>query len=244
MCMFSGRQPALHVSKTRIFARVERTHQCLIYSMQLASSEEVAMILPVPVIANAPEDAMSFVDLSGYPALFDELALLFAPPPARLAPQSRSFSPELSAKTLVVHEVGAFGASFVPRLADFTRLDPRFRLPETVWSAMPQYADWGFAVFQLAKGDTKIHPMAFHFPTREPSRVFFPTVHVHDGSVHEHAEFDHELYWQDSSAPSIDAVSHTPASTLLTERSKGFIQSGLARRRIMRGIYENADVRI
>jgi hypothetical protein len=185
---------------------------------------------------------MSFVDLSSYPKLFDELAALFAPPPARYAPQSLSFAPELSADTLVVHEVGAFVASFVPRLVDFARLDPRFRLPETVWSALPQYSDWGFAVFQLAKGNTKVHPMAFHFPTRAPSRLFFPTVHVHDGSVHTHAEFDHELYFQSSSAHITDAESHTPASTLMAERSQGLVQNGLVRRRVMRGNYENIDV--
>jgi hypothetical protein len=240
--MFSGRQPALHASRTRIYARVDRTHQCLIYSMHLASNEDIAMILPVPVIANAREDAMSFVDLSEYPTLFNELAALFAPPPSRLAPQYLSLSVEQNAKTLIVHEVGAFVASFVPRLVDFARLDPRFRLPDTVWSALPQYRDWGFAVFQLAKGDTKVHPMAFHFPTRDPSRIFFPTVHVHDGSVHSHAEFDHELYFQNSAAHASDTESHTPASRQMVERSQGLLQTGLVRRRIMDGHFENADV--
>lgn len=40
------------------------------------------------------------------------------------------------------------------------------------------------------------HPMAFEFPRRDPTRLFFPTVHVHDGMVHATARFDHTLYFQ------------------------------------------------
>ena len=38
--------------------------------------------------------------------------------------------------------------------------------------------------------------MAFEFPTRDAARLFFPTVHVHDGSFHPMAHFDHSLYCQ------------------------------------------------
>lgn len=243
MCIFSGERTDLRVAGTRIYGRLDGDRQCLIYAMQLASREDVAMILPVPVVAGAPDDAMQFVDLSEHATLFDDLAMLFAPPPSAFGPPQRGPAPlDLSAR-LVVHEVGAFVASFVPRLADFSRLDPRFRLPDAVWAALPQYADWGFAVFQLAKGDAKLHPMAFHFPTRAPSRVFFPTVHVHDGSVRDLAAFDHELYWQ--GAPEghpTDGVSLVPVSASMAERSKGLLVAASARRRVMRGHHENADV--
>jgi hypothetical protein len=119
------------------------------------------------------------------------------------------------APKLVVHDVGDFEASFVPSPRDFDRLDPRFRLPGDVWDELPEYADWGFCVFKLKRtsargsglfglfkskggpgGGRKIHPMAFELPRRDPSSLFFPTVHVHDGKVHPTAEFDHELYCQ------------------------------------------------
>ena len=38
--------------------------------------------------------------------------------------------------------------------------------------------------------------MAFQFPSATPDRLFFPTVHIHDGKVHSRAEFDHTLYCQ------------------------------------------------
>jgi hypothetical protein len=112
---------------------------------------------------------------------------------------------------LVVHEVGHFDASFVPSLKDFDRLDPRFRIPHTVWDELPAYQHYGFAVFKLkastrgVSGDSslapegptrKVHPMAFEFPRRQPGLLYFPTVHVHDRTVHPGADFDHVLYCQ------------------------------------------------
>jgi hypothetical protein len=37
-----------------------------------------------------------------------------------------------------VREVGSFEASYVPKIADFSRLDERFRLPVAVWKKLPQ----------------------------------------------------------------------------------------------------------
>ena len=92
--------------------------------------------------------------------------------------------------------MGAFEASFVPTVKDFARLDERFKLPEGTWEALPQYKDHGFAVFKLRKGEHKVHPMAFTFPTRHGEKLFFPTVHIHDGKVHAEEDFDHDLYCQ------------------------------------------------
>ncbi len=84
--------------------------------------------------------------------------------------------------------------------ADFGRLEPRFRLSESALAALPQYADWGFAVFKLRSAEAgsprTIHPMAFRFPRRDPGALFFPTVHVHDGRFHPRARYDHHLYCQ------------------------------------------------
>lgn len=38
--------------------------------------------------------------------------------------------------------------------------------------------------------------MAFRFPSSVPGKIFFPTVHIHDGKVHELEDFDHTLYAQ------------------------------------------------
>ena len=194
---FFGRlfAPRVHVSRTNIFARmIAPGVQALAYGMNLESAREVAMILPLPVVPGSGDHAVTFVSLEAEPRMFADLAELFAPPVQTFAKGGISRGGP-SRQRLVVHEVGAFVASYVPTRADFARLDPRFRMPEVLFDAVPHYADYGFAVFQLAPGKVTVHPMAMTFPTRS-TELFFPTVHVHDGRFHATARFDHALYYQ------------------------------------------------
>ena len=92
--------------------------------------------------------------------------------------------------------VGAFDASYVPSIADFDRLDPRYRISPDTWKKMPAYEEFGFAVVKLRAGHTRVHPMAFSFPSANTRELFFPTMHIHDGKVHRTAKFDHTLYAQ------------------------------------------------
>jgi hypothetical protein len=193
MCCFS--QQVEHVCDTNIFARGVNGTQLLVYSMSYRAAAELAMVLPLPVPPASRDDAVRFIGLNAYPNFFAEMGSGFSD-------NSLSMKTTLAvaATTLKVHDVGSFEASFVPRPGDFARLDERFRIPTTVWDDMPTYRDYGFAVFKLkstrAKDLGRAHPMAFEFPRRDPRLLFFPTVHVHDRSVHPTAMFDHTLYCQ------------------------------------------------
>jgi hypothetical protein len=206
MCCFSVTTPVgllarlfqrpVHVSATNIFARmISPGVQGLAYGMDLETRHPVAMVLPLPVAPGSGEDAVTFVDLSKDPQMFSDLSALFTMMQPAAAKGGFSL-PSRGPSRLVVHKVGAFVASYVPTRADFSRLDPRFRLPDVLFDAVPHYADHGFAVFQLEPGKVTVHPMALRFPTRDPERLFFPTVHVHDGRFHATAKFDHALYYQ------------------------------------------------
>src|SRR5690349_7760367 len=188
--MFSQRIES--VSDTNINARVSAGYQTLVYEMRLKSKTAVAMVLPLPTASEPSDNALSFIDLSKYPEFFDDMVKCFPEPP------SRSAYPVAAAagNILRVHRVGSFDASFVPGIVDFVRLDPRFRLPDDVWASAPLYHDYSFAVFQLAAGDMRVHPMAMKFETRDSGAIYFPTTHVHDGAIHAVAEFDHALYAQ------------------------------------------------
>lgn len=191
MCMFSS--VVKDVAETKIFVRrTSRESQILVYAMQYQADAELAMILPLPKSLGAGEDAIRFFDLSGYPNLFEDIAKGF-PKPRSSGSRDRA---AVCAPILRVHEVGNFEASWVPTLSDFSRLDSRFRLPASIWDRLPQYANYGFAVFKLKAGNKSLHPIALEFQTREPYRLFFPTVHVHDGSVEPEALFNHSLYCQ------------------------------------------------
>lgn len=195
MCCFS--RPINDVRDTNIFARFGADGlQTIVYSMYLDSAVDVSMILPIPVRRPASEKAVSFIDLSGYEDFFKDMKSGFpAPTPAPLSrampKAANTFGPQLEVK-----KVGSFDASFVPTVADFSRLSPEFRLPEGTWDALPAYKNFGFAVFKLRKTAAKVHPMAFTFPSADPSKLFFPTVHIHDGKVHKKAEFHHDLFCQ------------------------------------------------
>jgi hypothetical protein len=199
----------VHVSATRIFARLEGAEQWLVYSMELSAAGEVAMILPVPVRPGSGDEALRFTSLEGREAFFDVLESLFLVPPPASRSMGHQLMPQARARPLLkVHAVGAFEASYVPSPADFDRLDPRFRLPDAVWSELGDYRDYGFAVFRLRPGPkARIHPMAFRFLTRDPARLFLPTVHIHDGQVHAEARFDHALFYQAPEAAPSDETS-------------------------------------
>lgn len=194
MCCFSSTVDL--VSDTHIFARRDNGRQFLVYSMTYGAQSELAMVLPLPVPPRTREDAVRFINLDRYPTLFDDLAAAFPELQTRglLLTLGR-----LDAPRLKVHDVGDYEASFVPSLDAFNRLDERFRIPRHVWAQIPGYTDYGFAVFKLKKSRTaadRVHPMAFEFPQRDPSGLYFPTVHIHDRTFHRAAEFDHALYYQ------------------------------------------------
>lgn len=192
MCCFT--QPVKSVGATSIFARMGAgAEQYIAYAMSLEARGSLAMVLPVPVVKGSGEDAMKFINLEKYPTLFDDLEDGF---PVEYPSGSKAVMPVAPPGELKVHSVGAFDASFVPTIADFGRLDKRFRFPEKIWKRLPGYADYGFAVFKLKKPRGPVHPMAFSFPSATPQTLFFPTLHIHDGEIHADAEFDHTLYCQ------------------------------------------------
>lgn len=235
MCIFTG--PVARISNTCIFGRLNtRGEQYLAYSMSANLPQEMAMILPLPVVAGR---SLEFIDLSGCSDFFDTLDKAFQGPRPRSA-GSLSLS-------LEVVEVGSFEASFVPTLDDFGRLDPRFRLDTTIWSLLPQYRDYGFAVFKLKSGDHEVHPMAFKFSTRLSNQLFFPTVHVHDGTVPDSEHFDHQLYCQAEGELQVDGwqASPYPLGTYFhtLERTEGLLRAdSIGYKCRILGEYRNQDV--
>lgn len=246
MCCFS--REVRSVSATRIFARhLFEARQVLIYSMTIDAPTEVAMILPIPTAEGVKENAINFVDLSRYAHFFDDLDACF-PAPKESKSDFKSILAAAPARTLKVIEVGRFRASFVPTLKDFGRLDSQFRLPDEVWSKIGRYDRYGFVVFQLQKGAATIHPMAFDFSTALPDKLFFPTVHIHDGKVHPKAHFDHVLFCQTAKLGG-GAIHHWQESpSLVSNNVKVKLAKGLvngeqhAHRRSMNGMLENSDV--
>ncbi len=224
MCCFSG--TVQEVSRTKIFARgLANGRQFIAYQMRVSADAAVAMILPLPVPPKTQEGDVKFVDFSGYKDFFEDLDAGFP----RIGVAAPAGDPS---QNLKVYSVGNFNASFAPNLKDMDRLDPVYRLPRETWNALPAYKNHGFAVFQLKKGKQDVHPMVFDFPRKDPSQIFFPTVHIHDGVVHPEAEFDHTLYLQNSSKGPRTKLSSkwtesedVPRSFLQVSKTKGVVEA-------------------
>jgi hypothetical protein len=205
--------------------------------MNYASREKNAMILPIPIRQPVRTDSLRFINLQGYSAFFGDLTKGFPyQAPAFNISCSKPMD-VLPAGALEVFNVGSYLASFVPRMADFSRLDERFVLPASTWAKIPQYATFGFAVFQLAAGSLRPHPMAFEFETAATS-IYFPTVHIHDGEIHDSEEFDHVLYMQHAG---FDSQVYGYQNSTVPDESTGLIRSKFAASRFCE-IERSADV--
>jgi hypothetical protein len=248
MCCFSRKVDL--VADTNIFARAAKEgRQFLVYSMRFKAGDDLAMILPIPVPKETKEDAVKFINLEKYANFFDDLRAGF-PEPDSNGPRGGNGLKDAKKDEppkLIVVEVGSFVASFVPAVKDFSRLDERFRLPTEIWDKLPQYKDWGFAVFQLKKGNMKVHPMAFEFPRANQRQLFLPTVHIHDGTVPDKAGFDHMLFCQatDEVETTMWQESPQPAEFFMTklDEAHGIVDpKGHCYRKIMKGRFDNKDV--
>lgn len=244
MCCFS--KAVKLVADTRIFARASSEgRQFLVYSMKFQAAEELAMILPIPTPKNSPDDAVKFINLEKYEAFFDDMEAGFPEPRSNGLKKSDDPVP---AGGLAVVEVGKFVASFVPAIKDFSRLDQQFRLPDAVWGKLPQYKEFGFAVFKLkraakAEASQKVHPMAFEFPRADPGILFFPTVHIHDGSVPARAKFDHALFCQGEAPRGWVESARLAGSFMKAKETHGIVDpDGHVYRKAMRGTFANKDV--
>lgn len=244
MCCFS--RPVESVSSTRIFARFTAAGtQAVVYQMSFAAAEDLAMILPLPVMAAERATAVKFVNLEKYPTFFEDMKNAYPEPVTRSLSHGRGVVP--AAQMLPVEQVGAFEASYVPGVQDFGRLDPRFRLPDGVWESLPTYREHGFAVFKLKSGRHEVHPMALNFRTSLGATLFFPTVHIHDGKVHKKEEFDHTLYAQAVLGASIEGKEwqESPgvaSGVMKVNRCEGLVWGdGHLYRRIIRGEHKNED---
>lgn len=245
MCCFS--RPVQRVARTRIFARPTFAgRQVVVYAMELTAAEPLAMILPVPVKPGAEPNEFKFINLEAYPEFFADLNRGFPVPPPPAALAEINSLPSRAAKLEVV-SVGAFEASWVPTLADFDRVDARFRIDAGIWRKLPGYERMGFAVFKLKPGRQEVHPMCFAYPRAEVSKLFFPTLHLHDGQMHEREDFDHELYAQGNGEQMPDVLNWEESrgwagQFMKTERTAGILakDAHVYRRRLV-GSLPNED---
>lgn len=181
MCIITG--TVSRVAKTKIYvsADTKKQRQITIYSNEVNTPRENAMVLPVP----HPE-TVDLVDLSSYPELFGDCATCFRLIPTRswglTDSDSAGYLSVPNSQTLEVLDVGSYRASLVPSLNDFARLDTSvFQIsPELIALLTKHYVSgFGFIVCQLKSGNHLYHPFAYTHALADNGKLFVPTRHFH-----------------------------------------------------------------
>jgi hypothetical protein len=75
--------------------------------------------------------------------------------------------------------------------------------------------------------------------------LFFPTVHIHDGKIHEKAGFDHSLFCQVASDPPTrwDESEHLADQFVKVKETQGIVDGNAhVYRKLMKGTFDNKDV--
>jgi hypothetical protein len=234
--------PVQQVASTKIFASMGphapgQWRQTLVYEAVVGTTGDNAMVLPIPVHRAVGAAGIELLNLSSVPAFFTYLRDLLDSPLLVMGGMPSFGAPPAAAPPLPVYRVGSFDVSIVPTLADFGRLSGIFRLGLGALGPVlaQRYGDHAFVVYQIAEGTSLLHPFGVSFVTRH-DQLYFPTVHVHDGTAPLFASFDHQLFAQRSRlpeqgrAPAVSAywTEHVLSSAPFVEKYLS-IQSGALR---------------
>jgi hypothetical protein len=230
MSSFSGTLARL--SNTRIFARATSNGtQYLVYQMDYAAEGDIALILPLPTPPGTAPAAVRFIDLVGYPNFFADLEKGF--------PYTRGV-PGVQGKT---RDNARAEASFLPSSAYFAELDDKFRSPQEIWDGLPEYHDFGFAVFKIRANAPLRSPVAVEFPTRNPNLLSFPTLHIRDGQAADQVNFDLDLFCQ---ARAGWLRTYDVASSFMDiDKAQGVLDAGeRVSRMTVQGMHPNSDIMV
>lgn len=231
MSSFSG---IVQAANTRIFARAaDNGKQFLVYQMEYTTDKDAALILPLPTPPDSAADAVRFIDLSAYPEFFEDIDKGF--------PYTRNLGVPGAPKSKHPPATGEYDAAFIPSQKEFAQLEESFRIPQEAWDQLAEYHDFGFAVIKLRADAHTVHPIALEFPMRSPQLLYFPTIHIHDGTVAGEANFDHDLFCQAKAGwlRSYDVA----GSFIDMERAQGVVDSGeRVSRMTVQGMHPNSDI--
>lgn len=195
------------ISKTKIYVSADETNrrQITIYSNEVGTQVENAMILPVP-----HPTTVKFLNFNHYKDVFGDLRSCFS---NRYLYSRASLSHTRGVDTLPVYSVGSYNASIVETLNDFERLDTvTFDLAYGLLEFLERKyrsTGFGFIVCQLKPANRTYHPFAYTHHQHPNGRLFVPTMHYHvhpysGGHINEEVgDWDHKIY--------------SPATTLRTD---------------------------
>jgi hypothetical protein len=186
-------------SKVQMFARMNNFgEQVLAIALHVETKRDAdaVLVLPLPV---KPGGRCAFADVQ-YDEMFVDIGKCWEP--SLVISDNPRLEAELLGNILAGAAPASNGVYFASR-AELARLDVKLRPPA---AAVAKYADYGFAVFRMPKGQANVMPLALVFESREPNKVYFPLLAVGaDGKVPERVRMDHAIYLQTWTGKRVEA---------------------------------------
>jgi hypothetical protein len=171
--------------------------QFLVYSMNYRVGEDLAMVLPLPVPVGSKEDAVQFIDLHGYGEFFADLQSGFPVAASdKRRPLSRSMPSHCRQRRSRWFRSAASKRRLCRRSKTLRASMLGFACRTGFGTSCPPTKSRGLRCSSCARMPARCIRWRLRFLAPIASKLFFPTVHIHDGKVHDTAHFDHSLYCQ------------------------------------------------
>jgi len=227
-----------------MFARFEGDRQVLAMEMRVNLPRDMALIVPLPTIPNAGRDALRLLR-PGTSALFAQLQSGFSKSDSQNERRERQDDlSDSGVRTRRFVEAAPYDTLYLPSMDDFGLIDNEFQLSSQLVGAFSPYRDYGFAVLKLrAAANARLRSIAFSFPTRDTSHLYFPTFQYRDGTVHNTVMFDVTLYAQNAEKSAWDGTAVEAGDFMSMDDGAEVISvERTVQRRVLYGEKANEDI--
>ena len=98
-----------------------------------------------------------------------------------------------------IPKIGGYSVSLIPDTIGLNRVDSNeFIIGEVVLNVLKYKYSKGFSFlicrFDGSVDNIKMHPIGYTHKMIKPGILFTPTLHIHDGVIHDVSNFDHQIF--------------------------------------------------
>ncbi len=235
-------QPVTELADINLYGRVSGDRQCLVVALRYTAEAETALVLPLPVRKGCGAHEVRTLSMDHCGSFFASLAMGFTSGPTANR-RGTSDEEEDAPKTVRFTRASVKKSVYVPTITDFADVDWQWKLPTTTLAAHPQYGSFGFMLHVLPAGtNVRVGPVALDFPTRDPSRIFFPTLQSRGGPVPQSVMQDCVLYCQDTPRQGLDETPDPASKTMVVAPPEAILNvHHVVQRQALYGSTENRD---
>jgi hypothetical protein len=217
-------RPVRVAGATNIFARAAKDgRQFLAYNFRYEADDDFALILPLPTPPETLPTDVRFIDLSGYDAFFRDLRRGFPTPPGETEKMSLTDRIIEKVRDWLDIDTTQAAITFAPNHAALSHIQDQFQLTADVLRLLERFDKAGFVCLKLAAGTNRVPPMAFEFPRRRSTELFFPTALAIGADLDATAAFNYQLFCQAGRLPPEWRSVQPAPNVMKADKTRGLI---------------------